>query len=994
MNALPGEVFLADDSLGWVYQYWQADRKEAINHSEEKIGAAELPAVTQLFTEDYMVLFLLHNTLGAWWAGKVLAAKPALVATAGSEDELRAACAVGGVEWAYLRFVRDDDQLWHPAAGTFEGWPKTAKDVTLLDPCMGSGHFLVFALPMLAALRAKEEGIPTETATSAVLRDNLFGLEIDPRCTQIAAFNLALTAWRRVGYRQLPVLHIACSGLSLGVTKAEWLKLAERVAAAAPGSVSPKSDLLGTEHNLFSDAMNRGFERLYDLFARGPWLGSLIDPHGVGGDLVEPGFIDLEPILTKLLAKADSADMSEMAVAAQGLAKAAEILARRFALVITNVPYLGRSKQDDVLATYCEESHPDAKAELATCFVERCLEFCSKGGSAALVTPQNWLFLRSYKRFRKALLISDTWNLVTRLGPAAFREMNWWAANTTLLVISRELPAAGNTFVGFDVSANRDPDVKAVLLKDCALALALQARQLARTDSIVAITAREEAQTLADYVTISKGICTGDRDRFVRQFWEVIKASDDWSWFRTSVSECKVAGGCEDILFWQGGFGDFVEFVKERLGGSTGAWIRGDEAWGRRGIAIGRMRNLPCTLYAGELFDDNSAVVVPKDESQLPILWDFINSPDCREALRELNQKVSVDNTYFAAIPFDIESWDGKSALAGRELRMESSDPTQWLFNGQPKDSYFPLQVAVARLVGYQWPRQTGSSFPDCPALGHDGLEKHAAHDGVVTLSPVKGEAAGADRLIALLTDAFGTEWSAGKLDSLLTQVEFAGKSLDDWLRDGFFQSHCEVFHQRPFVWHIWDGRRDGFNALVNYHRLAAPNGEGRRTLEKLLFTFLGDWIDRQRSDQKAGVDGADARVAAAEKLKEELTNILAGEPPYDVFVRWKPLVAQPVGWEPDLNDGVQMNIRPFMSAKPLGARKKGACILRSTPRIKWDKDRGKELQRPRGQFPWFWGWDEQTADFAGTKAFDGNRWNDLHYSRSFKEAARARSEQ
>ncbi len=361
MKALPRDVFVADDSLGWVYQYWQADRKEEINRSEKKIGADELPAVTQLFTEDYMVLFLLHNTLGAWWAGKVLAAKPALAESASNEGELRAACAVGDVEWSYLRFVREEGKPWRPAAGTFDGWPKAAKHITLLDPCMGSGHFLVFALPMLAAMRAAEERLSAEAAIEAVLRDNLFGLEIDPRCTQIAAFNLALAAWRRIGYRQLPSLHLACSGLSLGVSKAEWLKLAERAAQALP--VPPKTDLLGTEDNLFSDAMKRGFERLYDLFARAPWLGSLIDPRAAGGDLIEHGFDDLEPLLAQVMAKAETAELTEMAVAAQGLAKAAQILAGRFTLVATNVPYLGRGKQDDVLKDYCERQHPEAKAD-------------------------------------------------------------------------------------------------------------------------------------------------------------------------------------------------------------------------------------------------------------------------------------------------------------------------------------------------------------------------------------------------------------------------------------------------------------------------------------------------------------------------------------------------------------------------------------------------------------------------------------------------------
>ena len=255
-----------------------------------------------------------------------------------------------------------------------------------------------------------------------------------------------------------------------------------------------------------------------------------------------------------------------------------------------------------------------------------------------------------------------------------------------------------------------------------------------------------------------------------------------------------------------------------------------------------------------------------------------------------------------------------------------------------------------------------------------------------------EARAAAAERVRALLADAFGAAWSAQKLNDLLSDAGFAGKSLDDWLRDGFFEQHCELFHQRPFVWQIWDGRKDGFSALVNYHQLAAPGGEGRRTLEKLTHTYLGDWLDRQRGDQKAGVEGADGRVAAAAHLKRELEKILQGEPPYDLFVRWKQLRQQPIGWEPDIDDGVRVNIRPFMTAKPFNARGKSACILRVAPKIKWDKDRGKEPTRERAEYPWFWGWDETTHDFKGGAEFDGNRWNDLHYSRAMKLAARERA--
>jgi hypothetical protein len=980
MKALPSDVFLADDSLGWVYQYWQADLKEAINHSEKKIGAEELPAVTQLFTEDYMVLFLLHNTLGAWWAGKVLAANPDLAATAHSEDELRSACSVGDVEWTYLRFVREMDQPWCPAAGTFRGWPKTAKDITLLDPCMGSGHFLVFALPMLAALREAEEGIAPQTATLAVLHANLFGLEIDPRCTQIAAFNLALAAWRRVGYRALPALHLACSGLSLGVNKTDWLKLAERAAAELP--VPPNRDLLGSEDNLFSAAMRRGFERLYDLFARAPWLGSLIDPRVAGGDLVESGFADLEPILVKVMSKAESAELSEMAVAAQGIAKAAEILSRNFTLVATNVPYLGRGKQDIVLKDYCEDKYSEAKADLATCFVERCLAYCQRGSTVALVTPVSWWYIQTYSGMRKALSQSQQVNVLVGLGPAAFDDMNWWAAQTGLSIISNDAP---NKYFGGDASSGKGAEQKRLNVSAMSFSRVPIESVRRETDYRLTIDELRASRLLSDHADVFVGLQNGDSPQFLTFFWEVVIGDGLWDPFQLTNTKPGYFGGREGAIFWEQGQGKLVS--------SEGFYLKGREAWGRKGIIVRQMNVVP-SLYFGEKYDQSSSVIVPREEGNLLPIYCFLESEEYKQELKKLDPNFKITNSTMTKVPFDLLKWRlrAEKAFADGFPEPHCNDPTQWLFNAHPKESEAPLQVAVARLVGYRWPRQAGTSFPECPSLESDGLEKHADRDGIVTLSPVKGEQPASRRLTALLADALGADWSAAKMDNMLALVGHAGKTLDDWLRDAFFEQHCTLFHQRPFVWHVWDGRRDGFHALVNYHRLAAPNGEGRRTLEKLLYTYLGDWIDRQRSDQQAGVEGADARVAAAERLRVELANILAGEPPYDLFVRWKPLAEQPIGWEPDISDGVRMNIRPFVAAKPMGVRAKGACILRTMPKVKWEKDRGKEPQRSREDFPWLWGWDESTDNFVGAKVFDGNRWNELHHTRSFKEAARARS--
>lgn len=250
--------------------------------------------------------------------------------------------------------------------------------------------------------------------------------------------------------------------------------------------------------------------------------------------------------------------------------------------------------------------------------------------------------------------------------------------------------------------------------------------------------------------------------------------------------------------------------------------------------------------------------------------------------------------------------------------------------------------------------------------------------DGIICLVRVRGEEAAADRLRGFLASAYGTEWSPQREQQLLGDVGYAGRTLEEWLREGFFEQHLKLFHQTPFLWHVWDGLADGFAALINYHKLDA------RRLEILTYSYLGDWIAAQRDAAKRNVSGADRKVLAAEALQEQLKKIADGEPPYDIFVRWKPLKDQPIGWQPDLNDGVRMNIRPWMTAEiPAAAlgRAKPVGILRRTPNIKWGKDRGKEPQRPIADYPWFW--DERGEKFVG------DRVNDVHLTRPEKEQAR-----
>ena len=297
--SLPAEVYITEDALGWVYQFWQTAEKKRVNESGVKIGGADLSSVTQLFTENYMVRFLLENSLGAWWAARY------------PDSPLIDA-------WDYLRRLDDGT----PAAGTFDEWPATAAEVTVMDPCCGSGHFLVAMFGMLWRMRAEEEGLSAAVAQDAVLRENLHGLELDPRCTQIAAFNVALEAWKQGGFRDLPAPQIACSGVPVRGSRGEW-------EAQAGGDAELRAVMVGL-HSLFVDADS---------------LGSLIAPRpsDLGGELfgldgnIGTNWETIRMALASVL-QAESLGQSVLGHAADDVVHAARLLSGRYTLAVTNPP--------------------------------------------------------------------------------------------------------------------------------------------------------------------------------------------------------------------------------------------------------------------------------------------------------------------------------------------------------------------------------------------------------------------------------------------------------------------------------------------------------------------------------------------------------------------------------------------------------------------------------------------------------------------------------
>ncbi|MDI3507492.1 MAG: hypothetical protein PWQ69_1472 [Methanomicrobiaceae archaeon] len=923
---IPEEAFIAEDALGWTYQFWQTEKKKEVNASERKIEGYDICAVTQLFTEPYMVQFLLQNTLGAWW----LHLHP--------ESPLRE-------EWRYYR-----EGVHHD----FSAWPESPAGLKILDPCCGSGHFLVAAFHMLLAMR-RELGEETEDAIRGILEENLHGLEIDPRCIQIATFSLALEAWK-AGFSPtesyLPVPNLACTGIPIRAEKEEWLSLAG------------------------GDGLLEGvLEQYYDLFKNADTLGSLIrvDKQLT---LVDPKTLE-EKFLQALRREKETGDpvAETFGETGHGVLKAAGLLSGRYDYVITNVPYLTSRNQGDLLKSFIEEHHPLGKNDIATAFLERCLAFCRPGGKVSIVLPQNWLFLVSYRQLREQLLKNERWDLLVRLGPRAFETISGEVVRVILLNITHTKPPEGHLLCGLDVSEERDAADKARSLLDAEMTCVEQAGQLGNPDAriILGDINRSGLPQLAEYVDTPQGLKTGDDSRHRREFWEITYFIKNWRYYQSTPEESQnLYGGMHYCIDW-------------RDSGENMARLQGQTAWGKKGIAVGQMRELPSSIYCGDIQDSNINVIIPKNSVNLFAVAAFLQSERFNEICRKIDQKLSVTNATMGKVPFDLPHWQKVAAEKYPHGLPDpySNDPTQWIFHGHPCRSVIwdeetkmlargslrtdgtVLHVAIARLLGYRWPAELD---PDMELADlqreivaeSEKLLPFADRDGIVAIPSVRGEGRLVDRLRALLAAAYGPEWSPHIEDELLRQAGYTRKDgslkgdLEGFLRDEFFASHCKLFGNRPFIWQVWDGTKDGFSVLLNYHKL------DRRNLERLTYTYLGAWITQQRAAVQNEVPGAERRLAAAEDLKERLATILEGEAPYDIFVRWKPLHEQPIGWDPDLNDGVRLNIRPFVEAG----------VLRSQPMINWKKDRGKD----------------PVPNASGTL----ERHNDLHLALDAKRKARA----
>ena len=383
--------------IGWMYQYYNSELKDdtfALLKKNVKITKERIPAATQLFTPDWIVRYMVENSLGRLWYE-------------GHNDFDKS-------QWKYYLDEAEQEPDVDRQLKKIRAEYATIKpeEIKVIDPCMGSGHILVYAFDVLMQIYTSA-GWSERDAAKSIIENNLFGLDIDDRAGQLSYFAVMMKA-RKYSRR---ILNGDVKPNVLSIQDSSWMT-DEFIAYAAGKNKVLEADLV-TLKNVFTDAKEYGsiisvpmlhFDELYERMD--------IIRRSYVGDLFEAQY---QSMTAELL---------------YPLVKQAQIMAQKYDVVVTNPPYMGSSGMSGKLSEFVKKNYPDSKSDLFAVFIERCGQMAQKNGYQAMITQHAWMFLSSFEKLRGKLLNTDIVNMA-HLGARAFEEIGGEVVQTTSFVMRK-----------------------------------------------------------------------------------------------------------------------------------------------------------------------------------------------------------------------------------------------------------------------------------------------------------------------------------------------------------------------------------------------------------------------------------------------------------------------------------------------------------------------------------------------------------------------------
>lgn len=660
--------------IGWLYQYYNTEPKNKAFAKKTKITKEEVPAVTQLFTPDWIVRYMVENSLGRMWV------------EGHPDEELKS-------KWKYYLDEAEQEESVQHELDKIKAEYATLKpeDVKLIDPCMGSGHILVYAFDVFMQIY-ENAGWSQRDAAQSIIQNNIYGLDIDDRAAQLSYFAVLMKARqydRRILTRGIePNVYAVqeSNGINRGQLKYFGAGLTDAEKNAA---VSQMEGLLNT----LNDAKE---------------YGSLLNVEDYDWELLEK-FV--ENTDTESQISFDTYGLDETAEQLKQLIKIGKVMAQKYEIVATNPPYAGTSNLSAKVNNFVKKNYPDSKADLFAVFIERCGEMLKKNGYQAMITQHSWMFLTSFEKLRMKLQQKTIINMA-HLGARAFEEIGGEVVQTTSFIIQN------NFIMNYIGTYLRLLDGESQYEKE-----SLFLRQEQRYDTAQNTFTNIPTEPLAywigekivecykkntyisDYAKPCKGIDTGKNDIFLRLWFEVNennqyipegKSDIDFSkykWFpyNKGGSYRKWYGNNEYVINW--------ENSGEKIKNYSGSNLRNKDMYFREGVTwstVSSNRNSFRYFDKGYLFDNGGSCLF--SNIYLEYIQGLLNTKVAVELLK-IQPTMNNQPGTIGGLPLIInENIDIKKIvrenIALAQLDWDSFE-TSWDFKCHPLISVIPQNRAL-----------------------------------------------------------------------------------------------------------------------------------------------------------------------------------------------------------------------------------------------------------------------------------------------------------
>ncbi len=915
--------------IGWLYQYYNSEKKDdvfAALKKNVKITKENIPAATQLFTPDWIVRYMVENSLGRLWLEGHPDAKNQLLPT---EEE----------QSAYVAGNRDpEDTKWHYYLEEAEQEPEvqaqlaeirkeyaalTPDQLKVIDPCSGSGHILAYMFDVLMKIY-ESYGYTTREAVASIVENNIYGLDIDDRAAQLAYFAVMMKARqydRRFFSRGIqPHVYAIVESNHVDKFAVEYFCNGDaKLKEAMETIISELHD--AKEYGSILTVTPQDWTALYNRFA----------------EITEDINMSRDVALAELLP----------------LVQVAEALAQKYDVVVTNPPYMGSSGMSTKLSDYVKKYYPDSKSDLFAVFIEHCGQMAKKNGYQAMITQHAWMFLSSFEKLRIKLLNADIVNLA-HLGARSFEEIGGEVVQTTSFVMRKSYISDYNGKYCRLIEPTTQQGKEDMFLAKENRYVADQSNFSKIPGSPVAYWVSKPVYQAFDNEKIGKYAIsdgqtkTGNNDKYLRMLWEVpvseIGKGKHWILHAKGGSFRRWYGNIDTLIDWSDSARE--HYRKDRV-----ARIAPEYIWFRNGICWTLISSNK--LHGFRLLQDNSTFnlaapsVFFNDDRMMFYILGYLNSKFSQEIIALLNPTLNTNISDITSQPLCYgklpEQENCVIDLVKNNIAISKNDwdafETSWDFQHHPLLRKVPTSVEAFD----QWQTECDDRFNQLKAneeelnrifidiyglqdeltpevedkdvtvrkadLGRDirSFISYAVGcmfgrysldvDGLVfaggewdnrkyvsipvdkdNIIPICDDEYFEDDIVGLFVKFVKTVYGAETLDENLKFIADAlgGKGqpkdvIRNYFLNNFYADHCKIYQKRPIYWLFDSGKKNGFKALIYMHRYQPDTIARIRT----------DYVHEQQARYRTAIADLEQRIANVStgervKLNKKLTALQA----------------------------------------------------------------------------------------------------------------------